>query len=185
VIEGPKQPSNDIDVYLASLIDDLKILWDKGVDVYDAYKKENFTIRSMIFYTISDFPAYGSLSGYSTKGHRRSLARNHPYRKKKREFDGKTEYGRVGTRFTLLGGFRSLKFPRGYVRNQARPKGSIVTGYLTEELVEFGNYIMKGVENIGIVYSCHKGRLSDVGTIGLRLINQERDALNIAHSLVL
>ncbi|GJY40208.1 hypothetical protein Tco_0427478, partial [Tanacetum coccineum] len=65
--KGPKQPGNDKDVYLASLIDDLKTLWDKGVKVYDAYKKENFTLRAMIFRTISDFPAYGNLSGYSTK----------------------------------------------------------------------------------------------------------------------
>ncbi|GKE17798.1 reverse transcriptase domain-containing protein [Tanacetum coccineum] len=65
---SPKQLGNDIDVYLAPLIDDLKTLWDKGVKVYDAYKKENFTLRAMIFRTISDFPAYGNLSGYSTKG---------------------------------------------------------------------------------------------------------------------
>ncbi|GJZ85472.1 ribonuclease H-like domain-containing protein [Tanacetum coccineum] len=45
-----------------------KTLWDKGVKVYDAYKKETFTLRAMIFCTISDFPAYGNLSGYSTKG---------------------------------------------------------------------------------------------------------------------
>ncbi|GJY75793.1 reverse transcriptase domain-containing protein [Tanacetum coccineum] len=42
--DGPKQPGNDIDVYLAPLIDDLKTLWDKGVKVYDAYKKETFTL---------------------------------------------------------------------------------------------------------------------------------------------
>ena len=68
LIEGPKQPGNDIDVYLALLIDDLKTLCDKGVNVYDAYKKDYFQIRAMIFCTISDFPAYGNLSGYSTKG---------------------------------------------------------------------------------------------------------------------
>ena len=30
LISGPKQPGNDIDVYLAPLIDDLKILWEVG-----------------------------------------------------------------------------------------------------------------------------------------------------------
>ncbi|XP_071700545.1 uncharacterized protein [Rutidosis leptorrhynchoides] len=68
LIQGPKQPGNDIDVYLAPLIDDLQTLWNPGVAVYDAYKKETFNLRSMIFCTISDFPAYGNLSGYSTKG---------------------------------------------------------------------------------------------------------------------
>nr|GEX32729.1 hypothetical protein [Tanacetum cinerariifolium] len=117
---GPKQPGNDIDVYLAHLIDDMKTLWVDGVDVYDAYKKETFKLRAMIFCTISDFLAYGNLSGYSTKGkfacpvcedqtslrwltnckktvfmgHRRSLESNHPYQKMKKEFDGRVEYGK-------------------------------------------------------------------------------------------
>ncbi|KAL9674265.1 hypothetical protein QQ045_030535 [Rhodiola kirilowii] len=30
LISGPRQPGNDIDVYLAPLIDDLKLLWDEG-----------------------------------------------------------------------------------------------------------------------------------------------------------
>nr|GEV60532.1 hypothetical protein [Tanacetum cinerariifolium] len=118
---SPKQPGNDIDVYLAPLIDDMKTLWGDGVDVYDAYKKETFKLRAMIFCTISDFLAYGNLSGYITKGkfaypvcedqtcsrwlmickktvfmgHRRSLESNHPYRKMKKEFDGRVEYGKL------------------------------------------------------------------------------------------
>ena len=39
LIEGPKQPGNDIDVYLAPLIDDLKTLWGKGVNVYEHIKR--------------------------------------------------------------------------------------------------------------------------------------------------
>jgi len=38
MISGPKQPGNDIDVYLNSLIEDLKLLWNEGVDVFDAFK---------------------------------------------------------------------------------------------------------------------------------------------------
>ncbi|XP_021847401.1 uncharacterized protein [Spinacia oleracea] len=33
LIQGPKQPGNDIDVYLAPLIDDLKKMWDEGYKV--------------------------------------------------------------------------------------------------------------------------------------------------------
>ncbi|CAM8999792.1 unnamed protein product [Rhodiola kirilowii] len=29
LISGPRHPGNDIDVYLAPLIDDLKLLWDE------------------------------------------------------------------------------------------------------------------------------------------------------------
>nr|GEW14158.1 hypothetical protein [Tanacetum cinerariifolium] len=64
----PKQPGNDIDVYLEPLIDDMIDLWDKGVKVYDAYKKERFKLFAKIFCTISDFSACGNLSGYGTKG---------------------------------------------------------------------------------------------------------------------
>ncbi|XP_073137486.1 uncharacterized protein [Henckelia pumila] len=55
LIFGPKQPGNDINVYLAPLVDDLKCLWEIGVDSYDAYRKEYFSLRvsyygqSMIF----------------------------------------------------------------------------------------------------------------------------------------
>ena len=42
MISGPKQPVNEIDVYLNPLIEDLKLLWNKRVDVFDAFKNESF-----------------------------------------------------------------------------------------------------------------------------------------------
>ncbi|GJY50506.1 transposon protein [Tanacetum coccineum] len=68
LIQGPKQPGNDIDVYLRPLIDDMIDLWEKGVEIYDAYKKERFQLFAMIYCTINDFPAYGTCSGSGTKG---------------------------------------------------------------------------------------------------------------------
>nr|GEX60783.1 hypothetical protein [Tanacetum cinerariifolium] len=68
LIQGPKQPGNDTDVYLRPLIDDMIDLWEKGVEIYDAYKKERFQLFAMIYCTINDFPPYGNLSGYGTKG---------------------------------------------------------------------------------------------------------------------
>ena len=32
------KPDNDIDVYLAPLVDDLKTLWELGLEAYDAYQ---------------------------------------------------------------------------------------------------------------------------------------------------
>ena len=32
LILGPRQPSNNIDVYLAPLIEDLKLLWEVGIE---------------------------------------------------------------------------------------------------------------------------------------------------------
>ncbi|XP_058784274.1 uncharacterized protein LOC131659049 [Vicia villosa] len=116
---GPKQPGNDIVVYLSPLIDDLKVLWEEGVDVFDAHSGEQFNMRAMLFCTINDFPAYGNLSGYKVKGHkacpicekdtcynqlekgkktvylghRKYLNRYHPYRRLRNAFNGEQEHG--------------------------------------------------------------------------------------------
>ncbi|KAA0054363.1 hypothetical protein E5676_scaffold302G001850 [Cucumis melo var. makuwa] len=58
---GPKQSEDDIGTYLAPLIEDLKPLWKNGVECYDAYREEVFNLRSILLWTINDFPAYGTL----------------------------------------------------------------------------------------------------------------------------
>jgi hypothetical protein len=68
LIQGTKQPGKDIDVYFAPLVEDLKLLWTKGVQIYDAHLKENFTLRCMLFITINDYPSYGNSFAQSTKG---------------------------------------------------------------------------------------------------------------------
>ena len=69
LILGPKQLGNDIDIYLAPLIEDLKMFWEEGVECFDGSHEETFTLRALLLWTINDFPAYGSLSGYSVKGY--------------------------------------------------------------------------------------------------------------------
>ncbi|XP_058776589.1 uncharacterized protein LOC131650901 [Vicia villosa] len=114
---GPTSPGNDIDVYLQPLIDDLKELWDVGIETYDASSSSNFQLHAALLWTINDFPAYGMLSGWSTKGslacpccnketischlkysfkqcymgHRRFLPTNHPWRNNKSSFDNTRE----------------------------------------------------------------------------------------------
>jgi len=107
MIPGPKNLGKKLDVFLRPLIDELNNLWFVGVETYDVYKKENFQSRAALMWTISDFPAYGMLSGWSTHDnlscpycmehhkafrlknrgktlffycHRRILPMNHPYR---------------------------------------------------------------------------------------------------------
>jgi Transposase family tnp2 len=70
MISGPKQPGNDIDVFLASLIEELKSLWEKEARVWDAYQKEFFTLFVMLLCTINDFSAYDNLLGFKTKSAR-------------------------------------------------------------------------------------------------------------------
>ena len=38
-----------------------------GVETYDAHTKQNFRLYAAILWPINNFPAYGDLSGWSTK----------------------------------------------------------------------------------------------------------------------
>ena len=63
LISGPKHLKRSMDVFLQLLIKELKDLWSTGVRTYDFSMKTNFTMRAMLLKTISDFSAYGLLSG--------------------------------------------------------------------------------------------------------------------------
>jgi hypothetical protein len=53
LIQGPKQPGDDIDVYLRPLVDELLLLWKKeGVCVWDENKQGNFNLQALLFITI-------------------------------------------------------------------------------------------------------------------------------------
>ena len=54
-IPGPKSPNKDMDVFLRPLIEELKFLWNEGVDVYDAYAKETFRTHETILWTVNGF----------------------------------------------------------------------------------------------------------------------------------
>ena len=68
LILGPQAPGKDIDVYLRPLVEELKELWDVGVQTYDVSKEQYFHMHTAILWTVNDFPVYGDLSGWSTKG---------------------------------------------------------------------------------------------------------------------
>ena len=76
LIDGPRGPGNNIDVYLQLLVDELKELWDNGLRTYDAVSKQMFSMRATLLWTINDFPAYTNLSGWSTKGRMACLCCN-------------------------------------------------------------------------------------------------------------
>ena len=69
MIQGPKQPDNDINIYLKPLVDDILKLWKDGVKIWDGYKREHFNLRALLFVTITDLPDLGSLAGQATKGY--------------------------------------------------------------------------------------------------------------------
>ncbi|GKU95339.1 hypothetical protein SLEP1_g8710 [Rubroshorea leprosula] len=57
VIYGPKSPGKNIDVFLHPLIDDLKWLWSSGEETFDSFRKQNFTMQSILIWTIMNFLA--------------------------------------------------------------------------------------------------------------------------------
>ncbi|XP_021831746.1 uncharacterized protein LOC110771708 [Prunus avium] len=68
LIPGPKGPCHDIDAYMRPLIDELRTLWEIGVETYDIYAKQNFQMRAALLWTINDYPTYAYMSGWSTSG---------------------------------------------------------------------------------------------------------------------
>ena len=56
LIEGPKEPGNDTNVFLQPVMDDLLLLWkEEGVRVWDEYKQESFLYASMIGLRLQNF----------------------------------------------------------------------------------------------------------------------------------
>ena len=70
LVPGPRALGKDMDVYLRPLIDELKDLWDKGVMTYDVSKKQSFRMHAAVLWTVHDFPAYGTISRWNTKGYK-------------------------------------------------------------------------------------------------------------------
>jgi hypothetical protein len=55
LIQGPRQPGNDIYVYLRPLVGELSQLWtNPGVRVWDEHKQEEFDLQALLFITIND-----------------------------------------------------------------------------------------------------------------------------------
>ena len=65
IIQGPKQPGNDIDIYFQLLLEELLTVWidAPAVKCYYAYRKEIFDLHVMLVHTIQDVPALGNTSG--------------------------------------------------------------------------------------------------------------------------
>ena len=73
-----------------------------------------------------------------------------------------------------------------YVRNRARPEGSIAKGYGNEEVIEFCVDFVPDLKPIGLPQSRHEGRLSGKGTIGRKsTICMDGHSMTEAHHTVL
>nr|GEZ57070.1 hypothetical protein [Tanacetum cinerariifolium] len=142
---NPKFPGKDINVYLRPLIEDLKVLWDrKGVETIDVTSGQKFNMRTMVLWTINDFPARSSLSGLDQGGrYLCDLEIIYP----PALFDIMIHLVIHLPLEALEGGLirprwkfpfkRYMKKLKGYVRNKAKPEGLIAKGFVTEEALTF------------------------------------------------
>jgi len=62
LIQGPKHPGIDIDVFLKALMQEMETLWKEGIDIIDGFTRQPFNLRSIIFVIIHDYRALFMLS---------------------------------------------------------------------------------------------------------------------------
>jgi hypothetical protein len=81
---------------------------------------------------------------------------------------------------------RYLVVLKSYVRNQAHLEGSIMEGYIAEEVVEcYTNYIKDG-KRIGLSIPLHKGILRGRGRMGQKsFVGRDYNSVSEAHFSVL
>jgi len=127
VIPWSNNPKNKIDVFLQPLIDELKTLWNEGVDTYNIHANQTFKMKAALTWTVNNFPPY-NMHGWSTHGalscpicqdqirgsylehghkmswfdyHRCFLPRNHVFRKNRNAFTrGRTVHSQPPERLT-------------------------------------------------------------------------------------
>src|SRR3954465_11344642 len=68
LVQGPKQPGTDINLYLTLLKEELATLWEEGARTWDASRQEYFDMRAAVITTVQDYPGYGYFSGQVVQG---------------------------------------------------------------------------------------------------------------------
>jgi hypothetical protein len=73
LIPGPQAVTSDnFDIYLTPVVEELSELWYDGVLACDAAAwngKQFFILRAMLIWTIHDLPTHGVVAGCTTKGY--------------------------------------------------------------------------------------------------------------------
>lgn len=70
LIQGTRQSRADLNVYLQLMKDELKQLWNPGRVVWDANRREYFTMRVAFLTCVHDYPANGNTSCQVTHGYK-------------------------------------------------------------------------------------------------------------------
>src|SRR6266542_3200293 len=63
LIQGPRQPGTNIDVFLVPLLEDMAKLWNQGEHMRYQFRQEDFMLHTVILYSVTDYFDGFSLSG--------------------------------------------------------------------------------------------------------------------------
>ena len=69
LIQGPKQPGIDINMYLGLLKEELATLWETPANTYDVVAQDYFPLRAALITTVQDYLGYGYVAGQVNHGH--------------------------------------------------------------------------------------------------------------------
>jgi len=69
LIPGRSAPGKDMDVFLQPLVEELKELWEEGGVMQGGASASMIKMRAAVLWTINDYPARSSLSGWSGQGY--------------------------------------------------------------------------------------------------------------------
>ncbi|RVW67969.1 hypothetical protein CK203_064202 [Vitis vinifera] len=153
--QRPRQPGKNIDVYLSPLVDDLKTLWEKGVETYNAHlrkTKDGLNARlDLVEMGLRNLVSLEELKLFGLKSHDYHALMQQLLPVALRSVLPKHVRLCGPVYFRWMYPFeRYMKVLKGYVRNHNRPEGCIAECYLAEEAVEFCTEYLSGTHAIGI-----------------------------------
>ena len=70
LIPRPQAPGKDMDMFLRLMVDELKQLWNQGVETQDAVDNTIFNMHVALIWIVNNFPAQSSLYGWSGQGYK-------------------------------------------------------------------------------------------------------------------
>jgi hypothetical protein len=150
-------------------MEDMKILWEDGIDMIDASLKEKFTLKAIIFVTITDYPGLFSLSG---------------------QIKGKTGYVVCidGTCYTYLNASKKLVYMRHrrFLSKKHRYRASLMNKYFDNqeehELHEtkrtnYGQKVFEMVNGIEVEFGKKKKEEQEKDADGKKTKKRKRDKM--------
>ena len=146
LIPRPHQLGNEIDIYMRPLVDELKELWQDGALTYDTSSGMKFQMHAALLWTIHDYPRFGNVFGWRTKGYHVCYTCNdEPYSE---SLESKIGYTNHRAYLPMNHSFRRSRAYNGQVENRMRSL-ELPVGKIQEQLENMPAFTLgKNLSNI-------------------------------------